>query len=257
MERSVELRVYGELNDFLAAGLRFLPFDRPLGTRQSVKDLIEASGIPHPEVGAVVAAGKPVGFDHQPDSDALIEVYPASEVPDGLSIVPLRPPAPRRPLFVVDSNLGGLARHLRMLGFDALFRNDFADDEIARISALEGRVLLTRDADVLKRKEVVHGRYVRTTEPQEQVSEVVRRYDLVNDTRPFSRCMECNEVLETVGLEAVKDHVPESVKRDHVTFSRCRTCGRVYWPGSHHRRMQTRIEDILRNSVRPSRQHET
>jgi uncharacterized protein len=248
VDRSVEVRVYAELNDFLPPDRRSVTFRQPLGLRQTVKDLIEATGIPHTEVDAVIIDGTSVGFDHRPGHDDLISVYPIFESIDIRPILRLRPEPLRNTRFVVDSNLGGLARHLRMLGFDAVFRNDFADDEIARISASEKRVLLTRDVAVLKRKEITHGYYVRATDPVEQASEIVRRFDLAGSLRSLSRCLECNEPLEAVAVEEVRDLLPEAPLREHNTFSRCRVCGRVYWPGSHYSRMRKRIDEILQRA---------
>ncbi len=160
----------------------------------------------------------------------------------------LRPRPLRDTRFVVDSNLGGLARGLRMLGFDTLYRNDFADAELAQISTAERRVLLTRDKAVLKRKEITHGYYVRTTEPLDQVIEVVRRFDLTGALNTFSRCLECNEPLQKLAVEDAAGLVPESALRDYNAFSRCPVCERVYWAGSHHTRMTRKIEEIVKRA---------
>jgi uncharacterized protein with PIN domain len=248
VDRSVELRAYAELNDFLPPSRRFLSFRQPLGLHQTVKDLIEAAGIPHTEVDAVIVNGSSVGFDHRPRTDDRIGVYPVFESFDISPILRLRPRPLRDIRFVVDSNLGGLARHLRMVGFDALFRRDFADDEVARISASERRVLLTRDVGILKRKEITHGYYVRTTDPVDQAAEVIRRFDLAQSLHPLCRCLECNDPLETVVAEDVRHRVPEAASREHGSFSRCRICGRVYWAGSHHARMKEKIDEILQRA---------
>ncbi|HZK51731.1 MAG TPA: Mut7-C RNAse domain-containing protein [Actinomycetota bacterium] len=248
MDRSVEVRIYAELNDFLPPDRRFVTFRQPLGLRQTVKDLIEATGIPHTEVDAVIANGTSVGFDHRPSHDDLIGVYPVFESIDIRPILRLRPEPLRDTRFVVDSNLGGLARLLRRLGFDAVFRNDFADDEIARISASEKRVLLTRDVELLKRRNITHGYYVRTIVPVDQAAEVVRRFDLVGSVHPLSRCLECNVALEAVTAEEVMELLPEAPLREHISFSRCRVCGRVYWPGSHYSQMKRKVDEILQRA---------
>jgi uncharacterized protein with PIN domain len=245
VDRSIELRFYAELNDFLPVDRRFVSFRQPLGLHQTVKDLIEAAGVPHAEVDVVLVNGESVGFGHRPGHDDRISVYPMFESVDIGPILRLRPKPLRDTRFVVDSNLGGLARDLRMLGFDSLFRGDFADAEVARISVSEQRVLLTRDVGVLKRKEITHGYFVRATEALDQAAEVVRRFDLADGLEPFTRCLECNAPLETVVLEDVKGLVPDGALRAHDVFSRCRTCRRVYWQGSHHRRMVNKIEEIV------------
>jgi uncharacterized protein with PIN domain len=250
VDRSVEVRAYAELNDFLPPDRRSVTFRQPLGFHQTVKDLIEAAGIPHTEVDAIIINGTSVGFDHLPGNDDLIGVYPVFESIDIRPILRLRHEPLRDTRFVVDSNLGGLTRLLRMLGFDAVFRNDFADDEIARISASEKRVLLTRDVALLKRKEITHGYYVRTTDPLEQASETVRRFDLAGSLHPLSRCLECNNPLEAVAVDEVKDLLPEAPLREHKAFSCCRVCGRVYWPGSHYSRMTEKVDKILHRAQR-------
>jgi len=248
VERSVEVRVYAELNDFLPASRRFLAFRQPLGLHQTVKDLIEAAGIPHTEVDVVIVNGVSVDFDHRPRADDRIGVYPVFESFDIGPILRLGPRPLRHTRFVVDSNLGGLARLLRMLGFDALFRSDFADDEIARIAVSEQRVLLTRDVGILKRKEITRGYYVRSAAPVEQAAEVLRRFDLGTSLDPFSRCLECNEPLESIASGNVTDLVPEAALREHDSFSRCRICARIYWAGTHHARMKKRIDEILQRA---------
>jgi uncharacterized protein with PIN domain len=245
VERSVRVRFYAELNDFLPRDRRFESFRQPLGQQQTVKDLIEAAGVPHTEVDVVIVNGTSVAFDHRLGNDDVISVYPMFESIDIGPILRLRPQPLRDTRFVVDSNLGGLARDLRMLGFDTLFQNDFADDEIARISASEQRLLLTRDVGVLKRKEITHGYYVRASEPIEQSSEVVRRFDLATSLRPFARCLECNESLEDATPDEVKELIPNKAARGHTEFTRCPGCGRVYWAGSHYIRMKKKIDEIL------------
>ncbi len=239
------MRFYAELNDFLPPDRRFVSFRQPLGLQQTVKDLIEAAGVPHTELDVVIVNGTSVAFDHRPEKDDVISAYPMFESFDIGPILRLRPEPLRDTRFVVDSNLGGLARGLRMLGFDTLFRNDFADDEIARISASEKRVLLTRDVDVLKRKEITHGYYVRASEPIEQAAEVVRRFDLATSLRPFTRCLECNGLLEDASSDEVRELIPDGAAREHTEFTRCPNCGRVYWEGSHYTRMKKKINEIL------------
>jgi uncharacterized protein with PIN domain len=246
----VELRFYAELNDLLPPDRRFASVRHPLGVHQTVKDLIEAAGVPHTEVDVVLVNGESVGFAHRPQHGDRISVYPMFESVDIGPILRLRAKPLRDTRFVVDSNLGGLARVLRMLGFDSLFRNDFADAEIARISVSERRVLLTRDVDLLKRKEITHGYYVRATEPLDQAAEIVRRFDLSDRLEPFTRCLECNDRLETLGPEDVGGLVPAGAPREHEVFSRCPTCRRVYWRGSHHRRMLDGIEEIVQRARR-------
>jgi len=131
-----------------------------------------------------------------------------------------------------------------MLGFDTAYCNNIVDEEVARISVEESRVLLTRDIGLLKRSVITHGYYVRETIPRKQLREVVERFDLSRQVNPFSRCLECNSPLETAGKEQVQDIVPSGVADRHQDFARCPSCRRVFWKGSHFHRMKAILESI-------------
>jgi hypothetical protein len=136
--------------------------------------------------------------------------------------------------FVADGHVAALARYLRLLGFDTLCDQGWDDPRLAAIAAGEGRVLLTRDRGLLKRRAVEHGVLVGSDDPEAQLVEVVRRLGLAGRIRPFSRCMRCNGLLDDVGKDEVAAQL-EPASRAHVDrFRRCRTCGQVYWQGSHH-----------------------
>ena len=231
---AVTLRFHGGLNDFLAPERRGTSFLHPLPSPCSVKDLIEALGPPHPEVDVVLVDGRAVDFSHRVQPGQRIDIHPPHAPLDVL-------PEPR---FLLDVGLGRLAGSLRMLGFDTVWRNDFADDVLARRSRDEQRILLTRDLGVLKRSEVLHGYFPRETDPSRQLVEVARRYRLIACMRPFSRCMACNAPLVDATPEQVRGHVPERVLATHTRFQRCSECPRVFWAGSHHTRMLAVIEAL-------------
>jgi uncharacterized protein len=186
-----------------------------------------------------------VDFGHLLEGGERVAVYPVFERFDITPANRLRPRPLRVPRFVLDVHLGKLARYLRLLGFDAVYANDAADAEIAARSAAERRIVLTRDVGLLKRSEVTHGYWVRHTNAREQLSEVVRALDLESSARPFSRCMVCNGLLDTLEERNVRDQLPAGVRGRYATIARCRDCARLYWPGSHHERL-TRL---LRNLV--------
>jgi hypothetical protein len=144
----------------------------------------------------------------------------------------------RDPRFVADGHLGKLARHLRMAGFDTLCDNDWDDDEIVQVSLVQKRTILTRDKGMLRRKEVERGYFVRATESEAQLAEVVRALQLEALVAPFTRCRECNTPLEDVPRSAVLDRLPGKVRGLYERFKRCPTCERVYWEGSHFERMK-------------------
>lgn len=242
---SATFRFYGELNDFLAPERRqAVVLYRFLG-HPAVKDAIEALGVPHPEVDVIVVNGEAVGFAHRLSDGDRVAVYPAFaaiEPPAGVRVGPAPLTEPR---FVLDAHLGRLAAYLRMLGFDTLYRNDAADEELARASAEEGRILLTMDRGLLKRGEVVDGRCVRAVRPREQLVEVVRRYRLAGAAAPFRRCLRCNGELVTASRQEVRDRLPPRTLRFYDAFRRCPSCDTVYWKGSHHARMERLIAQVL------------
>lgn len=248
----VTLRFYAELNDFLPPERRQTAFTVPLARQTSVKDLIESLGVPHTEVDLILVNGESVDFAYRVRAGDRISVYPVFEALDIAPLVRVRPRPLREPRFVLDTHLGKLALYLRMLGFDALYRNDYADEELARISSQEHRILLTRDRGLLKRRLVTHGYHVREDDPERQLVEVVRRFDLAGAAQPFGRCLRCNDLLEEVEKAAIEHRLEPKTRRYYHQFRVCRGCGRVYWPGSHHEHMRARIERLLREATRPA-----
>src|SRR3990170_1479285 len=194
----VEVRVYAELNDFLAPTDRGETLRRPFRSHQTVKDIIEAIGIPHTEIDLILADGESVGFSHRPGNGARLAVYPVFETLDIAAVGRLRPTPLRDPRFVVDVNLGRLARLLRLVGFDVRYDRDVDDDVLAEISEDEQRTLLTRDRRLLKRGRVTHGLFVRADRPFDQILDVLRRLDLGRRVAPFTRCLRCGGLLTEV-----------------------------------------------------------
>ena len=163
---------------------------------------------------------------------------------ESLDITPLlrlRPSPLRVSRFVLDGHLGRLAAYLRMLGFDTLYRNDFDDEELAEISAAQQRILLTRDRGLLKRSKVLRGFCLRTKDPHQQLLDVVQRFDLQSQIAPFTRCIACNGILETVQKSEILDQLQPKTRKYFNEFSRCVDCGKIYWQGSHHERMQALV----------------
>ncbi|HSW52088.1 MAG TPA: Mut7-C RNAse domain-containing protein, partial [Sulfuricaulis sp.] len=153
----VQLRFYEELNDFLPPERRKVSFTHELTRRTSIKDLIESFGVPHTEVEVILVNGRSVDFSHIVQPGDRISVYPMFESLDISPLLRLRDKPLREPRFVIDANLGQLARYLRLLGFDVLYRNSFTDREVARIAGEEGRIVLTRDRALLQHKIITHG----------------------------------------------------------------------------------------------------
>jgi uncharacterized protein with PIN domain len=242
----VSFRFYAELNDFLPRAKNGVTFAHFFEGRVSVKDMIEALGVPHTEVDLVLVNGEPIDFTYLVQDGDHISVYPVFESFDITPVLRLRPRPLRQARFVLDIHLGKLARHLRMLGFDSLYRNNFSDEELADLSSSQSRILLTRDRGLLKRSVVTHGYCLRETDPRRQLFEVLLRFDLFSSIAPFSRCMGCSGLLKPVLKEVIQDQVLPETRRYFDEFQKCDDCGKVYWQGSHYQRMRQFIEQILR-----------
>jgi uncharacterized protein with PIN domain len=139
--------------------------------------------------------------------------------------------------FVADVHLGKLARLLRLLGFEVYWRNDLDDPEIAAMSAQLGRTVLTRDRGLLKRKAVVSGLLIASSDPTEQLIQVISAFDLVREIRPFTRCSACGEALAAVSPEAAAPLIPASVRGKYDRYFVCASCGKAFWKGDHFRTM--------------------
>ncbi len=242
---TAHFRFYAELNDFLPQDRRQVIWERYFEVRGSVKDMIEAIGVPHTEVDLILANGESVDFDYLVENGDYVSVYPVFESVDITPLLRVRPRPLRVARFVLDVHLGRLATYLRMIGFDALYSAGYCDEELAHISVEERRILLTRDRGLLKRGQVTHGYWVRATEPRRQLVEVLRRFDLFRQTAPFRRCLRCNSLLEPVRKEEIVGRLPSKTRQCYDEFALCRTCDRVYWKGSHYERMQRFIEQVL------------
>jgi uncharacterized protein with PIN domain len=235
---SAAFRFYAELNDFLPPARRFTEFTHRFLDTATVKDFIESFGVPHTEVDLVLVNGASVDFAYRVRDGDRVSVYPVFEAFDIGPVSKVRPEPLRDPRFVLDTHLGRLAAFLRMLGFDVLYRNHCADEELAAISRDQHRILLTRDVGLLKRGAVTHGCFVRATDPRGQMREIVCRFDLARLVHPFTRCMRCNTPLEEVSKAEVLAELPPRTAEAHDEFRRCPACHRIYWKGAHYRRMQ-------------------
>jgi uncharacterized protein len=233
----IYLRFYEELNDFLPEEKRKKRFAHQFIDRTSVKDLIESLGVPHTEVDLILVNRKSVNFKYLINDGDDISVYPVFESFDITEVQHLRPKPLRKQKFVADVHLGSLVRYLRMMGFDVLYKNNFDDDEIVKLSLKERRAILTKDRGILKRNEVTHGYWVRATKAETQAKEVLERFDLQKEIKEFTRCIECNQLLRPVKKELIISQLPPKVAQSRNKFMRCPSCKKIYWKGSHYQRM--------------------
>jgi hypothetical protein len=242
---SATFRFYEELNDFLPPARRKRDFSVTCARAATTKHMIEALGVPHTEVEVVLVNGESVGFDRVLRDGDRVAVYPKFEALDVTPMLRVRAAPLRTTRFLADAHLGGLARLLRLAGFDTLYQNGLADAQIESRAGEEGRIVLTRDRELLKRRGITHGCFVRALRPREQLHEVIERLDLARSLRPFSRCLACNALLAPVDKAVVLDRLPPNVRQCHDRFTACSGCGRVYWEGSHWRRMRAIVAEAL------------
>ncbi len=244
-----EILFQGKLVDFLPANQRDGQIGVEYKGRQSIKHLIEALGVPHPEVGRIEANGVVVNLNYLVNDQDRISVYPyiahrsnseleASHDVDNPEI------QDNQPLFLLDGHLGKLAVYLRLLGFDTWYRNDYGDDELACLTGETGRILLTRDRRLLMRKIIQHGYCLRSLEPMIQVREVVVHFNLQAIIRPFQRCLRCNAPLQPVSKQAIHDRLLPLTKLYYDEFHHCPACDQIYWKGSHYDHMRAFISSL-------------
>lgn len=231
-----------------------------LTRRASLKDAVEALGVPHTEVYALFVDCLPAGFDHLLTPGTHVEVLPAPEPVDVTRAQPLRTalceaPPPSQPAdaptqtlqtpsirFAADANVGKLATWLRLLGFDTFYDSAVEDAELAEMAAREHRVILSRDHGLLKRKAVIWGRLIRDNDPAAQLRGVMRHFGLTPPYRTFSRCLRCNEALTPVEKAEVLYLLQPKTKRYYRDFQHCASCQRIYWAGSHHGKMEEMVK---------------
>lgn len=222
-----------ELERFLRPRHRGRPFSYACARAASLKNAIEALGVPHTEVGELRVNGVPATLQRSVREGDEVEV-----------LVPQ--PAPEEPLaFIADAHLGALARFLRMLGFDTAHEPQLADRDIRRLAHEERRIVLTRDRDLLKCRDIARGYYVRAIKPEQQLQEVATRYGLLAHARPFTRCLHCNLPLARIDKAAIAHRLPKRVAALHENFTHCAGCDRVYWPGTHYERMRAALAAIV------------
>jgi len=238
-------RFYEELNDFLAPERRGREFVCRCARAATTKHMIEALGVPHTEVELVLVNGESVGFERLLADGDRVAIYPKFESLDITPLLRVRERPLRVIRFIADAHLGGLAHLLRMIGFDTLYENDLRDEDIEWLAGAQQRIVLTRDRELLKRRGISHGCYVHALRPEQQLREIYDRLDLASAARPFTRCLSCNCALHPVEREQISSLLPRGVRERYQRFSLCEGCGRVFWEGTHWRRMRKLVDSLL------------
>jgi uncharacterized protein len=230
----VRLRVAPELRFLLPAPRRSTGVvDVPVDASATLGHVVQAAGVPLTEVGELRIDGATVGAACRPGPADVVEVMAR----------PRPQPLDGPPLLLLDVHLGALARWLRLLGVDAAYRNDAADDELVEQAAREDRLLLTKDRGLLRRRALRRAAYVRGADAQEQLDDVLDRFRLPLD--PYRRCPACGAVVAPVAKAEVAALLAPGTRRTQDAFARCPSCRRVYWHGAHAARLDAVVRRAL------------
>lgn len=239
MQNTATFNFKGELSGWLASGSEH---EYCFKGNPSVKDAIEAIGIPHTEVAAIVINNVSAGFNYLLQNNDRVEVYSHGLYRPQQFL--LADTAPLNSGFVADVHLGALARIMRLLGFDVLYNNNYTEADIIQIATTRKRIVLTRSTHLLKHKRIEWGCLIRSENSEVQTMQVIKRFNLLPVTNAFSRCMVCNGLLTVVDKQAVVDLLPPKTKQFFDEYWQCRHCKRIYWKGSHYNHMLQLIDKI-------------
>jgi uncharacterized protein with PIN domain len=156
--------------------------------------------------------------------------------------------------FIADNNVGKLARWLRLMGYDTLLLKQKNDGQMIKIALSENRVILTKDAQFMKRRLVTNGElktiHIKQDDPKLQVQEVVETLNLNYHFKSFSLCLECNQALIGRNKEEVQNLVPPHVFETQTQYTQCPACHRIYWPGTHWQAMVKKLQDLQGKGVK-------
>lgn len=241
--KSIRIKFYGRLTKLLPGKIKKFIIHKFID-RTSIKDLIESFNVPHTEVDVILVNGKSVTFDYLIQDGDRIEVFPdKTKILKG-GIKSLKPKIKGEPKFIADVHLGGLVNLMRMLGLDVFYNNNYTDKEIIEISKNENRIILTRDIGILKRKQVRYGHYVMETEPEKQLKELLRIFNLKKYFKPFSRCLKCGTKLKRISRAKVFERLKNFKFKKRMQFYYCVHCDKIYWEGSHYDKMKRKIYSL-------------
>lgn len=238
--KKAKIHFEGSLQDFTDQPR----IDKKLHLNPSAKDLVESCGVPHVEVFGLTANSNPVPFSYNVSDGDIINVFPKQasddpQYPQNINQADQLPAA-----FVADVHLGKTVRYLRLMGIDTLYSNSADDTLIVEMASKYQRAALTRDVGLLKHGKLKYGYWLRSDDPKQQLREVICFFDLREKFRPFTLCMECNGHLETVSKHSVKNVLPERVEQAFSEFRQCTSCGKVYWKGSHYKKLVDKVKEL-------------
>jgi uncharacterized protein with PIN domain len=244
---SINVRCYAELNDHLHPEQQFIAFPFFLPPKSTVKKLVDDIGINSDLIDLILVNDRSVDLSYILEENDRVALYPAFETFDISTITKVREHPLRQPKFILDVHLGKLANHLRMLGFDTLYKNDCSNEVLLSYSLNENRILLSKNRILIGNEKLTHAYYVKNKDPRLQLIEVLEHLDLYRLADPFTRCIECNSLLKSIEKEIIFSKIPPLVRNWCNEYQWCNSCNRIYWKGSHYQHMIAFIQSILQN----------
>ena len=238
------LRFYSELNDLLPEHRRSTEFEAGFKDKRSIKDMIESLGVPHTEIDIIIANEDSVDFNYILREGDRIRVYPAFAEPDKKT-VHLRPSPFYNTRFIADTNLGNIARYMRVLGFDTCFDPSLSTRAIIELSLKEDRIIITKSRRLLKFRDVTYGILLRPGTSEAQIKNILFRLGIKDRVKPFSRCLRCNSILIRVEKKKIIDRIPLKTRSFCNEYSHCESCDKIYWEGTHVFEMKKVINRLL------------
>ena len=208
-----------------------------LNRRASIKDIIEALGVPHTEICRIEHRGNDISFRYIPSAGEKILIFPFAEQNNWKTPSALRPQPSEKLKFLVDMSALKLARNLRMAGLDTVTVVGRNLKDIVEMAKREERVVVTRNRELAKMGDLLFGQLLRSDDHRKQMLEVEERYELSAAASPLSRCLACNDILRKVPKEKILHRLEPLTRKYYTSFKECTSCRKIYWPGSHHDRM--------------------
>jgi uncharacterized protein with PIN domain len=242
---NVYFRFYAELNDNLPPDQQYVEFSQVFDEGSTLEGAIQSLGVPIREIELLVMGKESVSLSHVLKDGDRVSVYPVFDSFDVGPITKIEDRPPRRVSFILDVHLGKLAHLLRMLGFDASYQNDYTRDMLLNQARREDRILLSKGKGITGEPDLLAAYRVKSSDPREQLVEILRRFDLWKAVRPFQRCLICNLLLTPVQKGEIFGHLPPKVRNLDCTFTKCPNCDRVYWKGTHVLRMVEFIDRMF------------